>query len=65
MKKKRKSKLTLSVEKQKQIKALADAMVRFIEWQENQMRLKHEARIRRMIKAQLNVRMNGKGSLPD
>ena len=51
--------------KNRQIKALAAAIQRQIEWQHRMMELKHEARIKRMLKRQLLLRMNSKRSLPD
>jgi hypothetical protein len=50
---------------QKQINALADAMLRLIAWRENQLRLKQETKIKRMIKRQLRLRQNSKLRLSD
>ena len=63
-KKSTKKKLTLKKALQ-QIDVMAAAIVRFLDWQENKMRLKHEQRIRRMIDRQLRLRMNRKRSLSD
>jgi hypothetical protein len=50
---------------QNQINALAAAIMRFLQWRENAMRLKHELRIKRMITRQLRLRNNRKGALSD
>ena len=39
----------------RQIKALADAILSLLEWRQNKMRLKQEARIKRMITRQRNL----------
>lgn len=49
----------------REINALAAAILRLLEWQQNMMQLKHDARIKRMIKRQLRLRMNREFSLSD
>jgi hypothetical protein len=55
----------LSKEKLREVKVLAAAILRLLEWQSNMMQLKQEARIRRMIKRQLLLRKNVEFSLTD
>lgn len=50
---------------QKEINALADAILRGIAWRQRMMQLKQEARIARMIKKQLRLRQNREFSLTD
>lgn len=41
----------------REIRALAAAILRLIEWQHNMLKLKHEAQIKRMLKRQLLSRL--------
>lgn len=51
--------------KERQIKALAAAILRKWEWQRRMMDLRQENRIKRMLKRQLLLRMNSKRRLSD
>lgn len=50
---------------QKQINALADAILRLLEWRRYKMQLKEDAKIKRMIQKQLRLRQNRESSLSD
>jgi len=52
-------------ETERQINALADAILRLLEWRRYKLELKQQARINRMIKRQLRLRQNRKLSLSD